>query len=95
MFDESIAKLDIWFLLLGLPAQLALSARFLVQWIVSERKKACVVPVASWHSSVAGGLGLLVYGIIRCEPVLILGNAMGSFVNTRNLMMIKQPGTLT
>ncbi len=95
MFDELIAKLDVWFLLLGLPAQLAFGARFLVQWIVSERRKTSVVPVAFWYLSVAGGFGLLVYGIIRNEPVLILGNAMGSFIYIRNLMMIEQQGTPT
>ena len=88
MFERLGANLDIWFFLLGLPAQLAFFSRFLVQWIVSERRGASVVPLAFWYLSVSGGLALLIYGIIRAEPVLIIGNLMGSIVYVRNLMLI-------
>ena len=47
----------IW-IAVGLVAQLMFSARFLVQWIASERAKASVMPVAFWYFSLAGGLML-------------------------------------
>lgn len=77
----------IW-LAIGFLAQAMFTARFVVQWIVSERKKKSVIPVAFWYLSLAGSLGLLAYAIHRRDPVFILGQSMGSFVYVRNLMLL-------
>ena len=44
----------VW-MVLGFIAQGLFSARFLVQWIASERRRKSVVPRAFWYFSVAGG----------------------------------------
>jgi len=88
MYEKLSENLDLWFILLGLPAQVAFTARFLVQWIASERKKSSIIPVAFWYLSIAGSLGLLAYGLIRGEPVLIIGQFFGSIVYLRNLTLI-------
>jgi lipid-A-disaccharide synthase-like uncharacterized protein len=78
---------------LGLFGQALFSARFLVQWLASERRKQSVVPAQFWYFSVSGGLTLLAYAIYRQDPVFILGQGAGLFVYARNLYFIRRtPG---
>jgi lipid-A-disaccharide synthase-like uncharacterized protein len=73
---------------IGLAGQLLFFARFLVQWIASERVKRSVVPLAFWYFSVAGGAVLLLYAIYRKDPVFIVGQASGQVIYLRNLYLI-------
>jgi lipid-A-disaccharide synthase-like uncharacterized protein len=75
-------------LVLGFLGQAFFSARFLVQWIVSERRSESVVPLAFWIFSLLGGALLLTYAIYRKDPVFILGQGAGLVVYVRNLMLI-------
>jgi lipid-A-disaccharide synthase-like uncharacterized protein len=75
-------------LAIGFAGQALFTARFLVQWAVSEKKRDSVVPVAFWWLSLLGGLTLLFYAIHRRDPVIIVGQAMGLFVYVRNLMLV-------
>jgi lipid-A-disaccharide synthase-like uncharacterized protein len=87
LYDVFVAKFDFW-LGFGLVAQLLFTARFLVQWISSERAGQSVVPMAFWFFSMGGGLMTLVYGIAKREPVIILGQAMATVIYVRNIMLI-------
>ena len=87
LYEVFVAKFDFW-LAFGLVAQLLFTARFLVQWISSERAGQSVVPMAFWFFSMGGGLMTLVYGIVKREPVIILGQAMATVVYVRNIMLI-------
>ena len=75
-------------LAVGFAGQALFSARFLVQWLSSERLKRSVVPLAFWYFSVAGGATLLCYAIHRLDPVFIVGQAAGLFIYARNLQLI-------
>lgn len=81
---------QVW-LAIGLLGQALFSARFLVQWIASERRRRSVVPRAFWYFSVGGGLTLLAYAIYRRDPVFIIGQGAGVFVYARNLWFIYRP----
>ncbi|NEW93110.1 lipid-A-disaccharide synthase N-terminal domain-containing protein [Rhodopseudomonas sp. BR0M22] len=87
LYDVFVAKFDFW-LAFGLIAQLLFTARFLVQWISSERAGKSVVPMAFWFFSMGGGLMTLIYGIAKREPVIILGQAMATIIYVRNIMLI-------
>ena len=78
---------NLW-LAIGFAAQLLFSARFLVQWIASEREHRSVVPVAFWILSLAGGTLLLAYAIWRQDPVFIMGQSMGALIYSRNLYLV-------
>ena len=80
--------IDTVWLAIGLLGQALFSARFLVQWIASERVRKSVVPRPFWFLSVGGGMALLAYAIYRLDPVFILGQAAGLFVYARNLYFI-------
>lgn len=81
---------DMLWLGLGVLAQLMFSLRFILQWLASEKAKRSVVPTAFWWFSLIGGAMLLVYGIRRGEPVIILGQSLGIIVYVRNLMLLNQ-----
>jgi lipid-A-disaccharide synthase-like uncharacterized protein len=83
-YDVFVVRLD-WWLALGFLAQALFTARFLVQWIASERAGKSVIPIAFWFFSIGGGLLLLVYALYRRDPVFIAGQAFGVFVYARNL----------
>src|ERR1043165_7341774 len=87
LYDVFVAKFDFW-LAFGLVAQLFFTARFLVQWISSERAGNSVVPMAFWFCSMGGGLMTLVYGVVKREPVIILGQALATIIYVRNIMLI-------
>ena len=86
-YDVFVARFDFW-LLFGLVAQVLFGARFIVQWIASERAGRSVMPLAFWFFSMAGGLMTLVYGLVRREPVIIFGQAVAIVIYLRNLMLI-------
>ena len=79
---------DVLWITIGLLGQAFFSARFLVQWIASERRKQSVVPTYFWYFSIGGGITLLVYAIHKLDPVFIIGQAAGLFVYARNLYLI-------
>ena len=87
LYDVFVAKFDFW-LAFGLIAQLLFTARFLVQWISSERAGQSVVPMAFWFFSMGGGLMTLVYGIAKREPVIIIGQSLATIIYIRNIMLI-------
>ena len=66
------------------------TARFLVQWLASERRGQSVVPVHFWYFSLGGGLVLLAYAVHRLDPVFIIGQLAGLFVYARNLYFIRR-----
>lgn len=80
---------SLW-LAVGFTGQALFSARFLVQWVHSERLKRSVVPLAFWYFSLAGGATLLTYAVYREDPVFIVGQAAGLFIYTRNLFLIRR-----
>jgi lipid-A-disaccharide synthase-like uncharacterized protein len=85
--DVFVTNLD-WWVVLGVIAQLFFTARFVVQWLASERAGRSVIPVAFWILSLVGGVTLLIYAIHRKDPVFIAGQAFGVFVYLRNLQLV-------
>jgi lipid-A-disaccharide synthase-like uncharacterized protein len=75
---------------LGFFAQLMFSARFLVQWLASEKAGKSIMPLLFWYLSIAGSVLLLAYSIHRKDPVFILGQSMGIFIYSRNLYLIRR-----
>lgn len=73
--------------LFGYLGQLMFSARFVVQWLASEKAKRSVVPIAFWWLSLAGGITLFVYALIRKDPVISVGQGFGLLVYSRNLVL--------
>ena len=79
-----------WWLLLGFAAQAVFASRFVIQWIVSEKRRESVIPVSFWYLSLVGSLGLLIYALQRADPVFILAYLFNGFIYVRNLMLIRR-----
>jgi lipid-A-disaccharide synthase-like uncharacterized protein len=86
-YDLVIARFDFW-AAFGVLAQLIFGARFLVQWIASEKAERSVIPVGFWFLSIGGGLMTLIYGFARRDLVIIIGQAFSVFIYVRNLVLI-------
>jgi len=77
----------IW-LIIGFTGQGLFFTRWVVQWFRSERERESTIPLSFWYLSLIGGLITLTYAIYRRDPVFITGQAVGSLVYLRNLMLI-------
>jgi lipid-A-disaccharide synthase-like uncharacterized protein len=82
-----VGSTSFW-LTIGFVGQALFTARFLVQWAVSEKRRDAVVPVAFWWLSLLGGAALLAYALSRRDPVIVVGQVLGLFIYARNLMLI-------
>ena len=75
-------------LIIGFVGQALFGARFIIQWIVSEKKGESTIPLAFWYCSIGGAMVLLSYAIYKQDPVFIVGQSLGSIVYIRNLILI-------
>ncbi len=92
---EKWFEIDSIWLAVGLLGQGLFSARFIVQWLHSEKVKKSVIPSAFWYFSLCGGATLLAYAIHRRDPVFIIGQGMGLFVYFRNLQFLWRDRSLS
>jgi lipid-A-disaccharide synthase-like uncharacterized protein len=81
-------SVESYWLAFGLLGQGIFSARFIVQWMVSEKKQRSVIPIVFWYLSLLGGISLLFYSIHKRDPVFILGQMSGIFIYSRNLCLV-------
>jgi len=86
-FGVPAARGPLWFGFLG---QGIFTARFVIQWIVSEKKNKSVMPVSFWYCSLVGGGIRLGYALYIGSLVFILGNGVGLIPYVRNLMLISR-----
>ncbi len=83
----SLTATQVAWLAIGLTGQALFSARWLIQWLVTEKSRRSTMPNAFWYLSLLGGLLVLAYGIHRTDPVIILGQ-FGVLIYARNLFFI-------
>ena len=82
----NISNTELIFLIIGFLGQGIFSARFLIQWFLSEKKGESFIPIIFWYLSILGGCSLLVYAIYRLDPVIITGQSFGIVIYLRNLI---------
>ena len=76
---------SLWVYSIGFVAQLLFAARMIVQWIHSEKAGKPLSPVIFWQLSILGSLIFLLYGILRHDFVIVLGQVLVYFIYVRNL----------
>ena len=82
-------NIPIWLLVLGSMGQLIFTFRFIYQWIYSENRKKSLLPLGFWSISLAGSSLILIYALIRKDPVLFVGQFFGFIIYFRNIILIK------
>ena len=70
---------------IGFLAQIFFSARILLQWILSERAKKVISPAIFWQLSIVGSYLLFVYGWLRDDFAIILGQIISYYIYIWNL----------
>ncbi|MEP0263673.1 lipid-A-disaccharide synthase N-terminal domain-containing protein [Dokdonia sp.] len=76
--------------ILAIIAQLLFGARMYSQWILSEKKKKSVTPLFFWWLSLSGSFLLFIYGYLRVDFALMLGQVLTYFIYIRNLQIQDQ-----
>lgn len=74
---------------IGLLAQAFFSARTLVQWIMSEKARRVLSPSLFWVLSVGGAYLLALYGWLRQDFAIVLGQFVSIYVYLWNLKIKK------
>lgn len=74
-------------LAIGFLAQAFFSARTLVQWILSERARKVLSPSLFWVLSLAGAYLLCIYGWMRDDFAIVLGQIVSYYVYLWNLKL--------
>ena len=76
-----------WIIALGIFSQSLFGARMVVQLIHTERSGKVVSPSIYWQISLLASFLFLIYGIIRNDIVIILGQTLSYFIYIRNLQL--------
>ena len=70
---------------LGFLAQGLFSARMIVQWIISEREKKVTSPTIYWMLSLIASLLFFIYGWLRQDFAIMLGQVISYYIYIWNL----------
>ena len=72
---------------IGFIAQIMFSSRMVVQWITSERQRKVITPTLFWSMSLFASFLLFVYGYLREDFAIMLGQSLTYFIYIRNLQL--------
>ena len=70
---------------LGFLAQGLFSARMIVQWIISEKEKRATSPTVDWVLSLIASLLFFIYGWLRFDFAIMLGQIISYYIYMWNL----------
>ncbi len=76
-----------WIFGLGFLAQSLFGVRIIIQWWITEKQRKVASPSLFWKFSLAGSALFLVYGILRIDIVIILGQIVAYVIYVRNLQL--------
>ena len=83
-------KIPVWLIIFGTLGQILFSLRFVYQWLYSMSKNESLLPIGFWLISLIGSGIIAIYGILRVDPILILGQSVGFIAYTRNIVIYKK-----
>lgn len=71
----------------GFIAQILFSSRLFIQWIASEKQQKVITPTTFWTLSLVASFLLFVYGYLRQDFAIMLGQGLTYFIYIRNLQL--------
>ena len=75
---------------IGAIAQILFSSRLLLQWILSEKHKKILTPVLFWELSLLASFLLFIYGYLRDDFAIMLGQTITYYIYIRNMQLQNQ-----
>lgn len=76
---------SIYIYAVGFIAQVLFSARLIVQWIKSEKAGKTLSPLLFWQLSILASWMLFIYGLLRDDFAIIIGQVIAYSIYIRNL----------
>lgn len=73
--------------LIGFLAQILFATRLLLQWLKSEKAKRVLTPELFWELSLMASFLLFVYGWLRDDFAVMLGQILAYFIYIRNMQL--------
>jgi len=73
---------------MGFSAQILFSSRLIIQWLLSEKEKKVVSPLIFWQLSLVGSFMMFVYGWLRNDFSIMLGQSLTYYIYIRNLQLL-------
>lgn len=83
-------NIPLWLLIFGSLGQIIFTLRFVYQWIYSMRRNESLLPLGFWLISLIGSGIIVIYGMIRLDPILILGQSVGFIAYSRNIILYRK-----
>jgi len=80
-------KIPLWLIIFGSLGQIIFTLRFVYQWFYSMKRKESLLPLGFWIISLVGSAAIISYGLMRLDPVLILGQSFGFIAYIRNIVI--------
>jgi len=81
---------DYFIYFIGLTAQLLFSLRLIVQWLFSEKENKVVAPTFFWIVSLIASILFFIYGYLRNDFAIMLGQFITYYIYIRNLQLQNQ-----
>jgi len=72
---------------IGFMAQILFSSRLLIQWVTSEKQRKVITPTTFWTLSLVASFLLFIYGYLRLDFAIMLGQSLTYFIYIRNLQL--------
>ncbi len=72
---------------IGFVAQILFSSRLVIQWITSEKQRKVITPTLFWILSLIASFLLFIYGYLRDDFAIMLGQSLTYFIYIRNLQL--------
>ncbi|MTE27354.1 lipid-A-disaccharide synthase N-terminal domain-containing protein [Winogradskyella ouciana] len=72
---------------IGFLAQILFSSRLIIQWITSEKQRKVITPSTFWTLSLIASFLLFIYGYLRLDFAIMLGQSLTYFIYIRNLQL--------
>ena len=82
--------IPLWMLIMGSAGQVIFTLRFVYQLFYSVKKGESVLPLGFWIISLSGSSIIIIYALLRLDPVLILGQSFGFIAYIRNIALHKK-----
>ena len=72
---------------IGFLAQILFSSRLVIQWVTSEKQRKVITPSTFWMLSLVASFLLFIYGYLRLDFAIMLGQSLTYFIYIRNLQL--------